>query len=527
VFFILHKMLPVILYSEFYFSIQYPVSSIQYPVSSIQHPTFTYLCPVNKNDKYQVVIGLEVHAQLLTKAKLFCSDSTLFGSEPNTQVSPISLAHPGTLPKMNKKAIELAVKLGLALHCEIEKHNYFARKNYFYPDLPKGYQVSQHTAPICKGGYLTVTTPEGKKDVQLNRIHLEEDAGKSIHDVDENYTCIDLNRAGVPLLEIVTEPCIHSAEEAFSFLTELRKMVRWLEVCDGNMEEGSMRCDANISVRLMGEITLGKRVEVKNLNSIRNVKRAIEIETERLIGITEKNETIIQETRSFDADKNTTFSLRSKEEADDYRYFPEPDLPPFNITDKYINDISRSMPVLPEQLKEKYITQYALSEYDASVISNDKEDADFFESLILHTKHFKPAANWMLGPLKFYCNENNISIAVFPLPVSTIASLIELTESGKVNFNNASTRMLQELIKNPGETALSIATSLNLIQESDSGAIENWVDEVIASMPDKIKEYKSGKKGLIGLFAGEVKKKSKGKADMQLVNKLLAEKLNQ
>jgi aspartyl-tRNA(Asn)/glutamyl-tRNA(Gln) amidotransferase subunit B len=482
---------------------------------------------VNINDKYQVVIGLEVHAQLLTRTKLFCADSKLFGSEPNTQVSPISLAHPGTLPKMNKKAIELAVKLGLALQCEIERHNYFARKNYFYPDLPKGYQVSQHTAPICKGGHLSIKTTEGQKNVQLNRIHLEEDAGKSIHDADEFNTCIDLNRAGVPLLEIVTEPCIHSAEEAFVFLTELRKIVRWLGVCDGNMEEGSMRCDANISVRLKGDSNLGKRVEVKNLNSIRNVKKAIEIESERLIALTEKKETVVQETRSYDADKNSTFSLRSKEEADDYRYFPEPDLPPFNITDKYIQDVAATMPVLPEQLKEKYIREYALTEYDATVICNDKEDTVFFESLVSYTSQYKTAANWMLGPLKFYCNENNIALTSFPLQPSAIASLIDLTESGLVNFNNASTRILHELIKNPGKTAREIAASLNLLQESDSNAIEGWVNEVIASMPDKVKEYRSGKKGLIGLFAGEVKKKSKGKADMQLTNKLLAEKLNQ
>ena len=476
-------------------------------------------------DKYEVVIGLEVHAQLLTKTKLFCADSTAFGSDPNTQVSPISLAHPGTLPKMNKKAIELAVKLGLVLHCEIERHNYFARKNYFYPDLPKGYQVSQHTAPICKGGYVTISTAEAKKNIQLNRIHLEEDAGKSIHDIDPDYTCIDLNRAGVPLLEIVTEPCIHSAAEAFSFLTELRKTVRWLGVCDGNMEEGSMRCDANVSIRLKGETTLGKRVEVKNLNSIRNVKRAIEIEQERLIAQAEKNEPVIQETRSFDADKNTTFSLRSKEEADDYRYFPEPDLPPFVITDKYIDTVKTAMPALQEQLKEKYMTQYALTDYDSSVICNNKEDADFYYELIKYTEYSKPAANWLLGPLKFYCNEHNISMADFPLDPKSVASLIELTESGKVNFNNASTSILHEMIRMPAETAVAIANSLNLLQESDANSIEIWVNEVIASMPEKVKEYKSGKKGLIGLFAGEVKKKSKGKADMQVVNKLLSEKL--
>ena len=480
-----------------------------------------------QNDKYQVVIGLEVHAQLLTKSKLFCSDSTSFGTEPNTQVSPISLAHPGTLPKMNKKAIELAVKLGLALHCEIEQHNYFARKNYFYPDLPKGYQVSQHTAPICKGGYLSIKATDQVNHVKLNRIHLEEDAGKSIHDADEHYTCIDLNRAGVPLLEIVTEPDMHSAEEAFSFLTELRKIVRWLDVCDGNMEEGSMRCDANISIRLKGETALGKRVEVKNLNSIRNVKKAIEIETGRLIGIVEQNKVIIQETRSFDADKNTTFSLRSKEEADDYRYFPEPDLPPFFITENYIKDISAALPVLPEQLKVKYIDTFSLTEYDAATICNDKEDTLFFETLITYTSHYKAAANWLLGPLKFYCNENNISIAAFPLQHSAIAALIALTESGQVNFNNASTKILHTWISAPGKTALQVAQELNLLQESDTNAVEDWVNQVISSMPEKIKEYKSGKKGLMGLFAGEVKKMSKGKADMQLVNKLLSEKLNQ
>ena len=479
------------------------------------------------NNKYELVIGLEVHAQLMTKSKLFCSDSTSFGASPNTQISPISLAHPGTLPRMNKKVIELAVKLGTALNCIIEQHNYFARKNYFYPDLPKGYQISQHTAPICKEGFVEINTAEGNKKIQLNRIHIEEDAGKSIHDADENYTCIDLNRAGVPLLEIVTEPVIRSAEDAFLFLTELRSLLRWLDVCDGNMEEGSMRCDANISIRLQGDKSLGKRVEVKNLNSIRNVKKAIEIEFERLISLTENNQPIIQETRSYDADKNTTFSLRSKEDADDYRYFPEPDLPPFVVTEDYINEIKSSLPELPNQLKEKYIDAYQLSNYDASVICADKEDVLFFESIIKHTQNYKAIANWMIGPLKYYCNENIISLKEFPLPHKLIAELIDLTESGKVNFNNASVKVLHSLIAAPTQTAIAAAAALNLIQESNEDAVVSWVEEVIASMPEKVKEYKSGKKGLIGLFSGEVKKRSKGKADMQIVNRLLEEKLNQ
>jgi aspartyl-tRNA(Asn)/glutamyl-tRNA(Gln) amidotransferase subunit B len=477
------------------------------------------------NNKYELVIGLEVHAQLLTESKLFCGDSTTFGAEPNTQVSPVSLAHPGTLPVMNEKVIELAVRLGLAMNCTIVQDNYFARKNYFYPDLPKGYQVSQHTAPICLGGHLPIQTSEGKKNVQLNRIHMEEDAGKSLHDQDEKYTSIDLNRAGMPLLEIVTEPDLHSAEEAYAYLTELRKLVRWLGVCDGNMEEGSMRCDANVSVRLKGATTLGTRVEVKNLNSIRNVKRAIEIEAERLIGIVEKGEQVIQQTRSFNADNNTTFALRSKEEADDYRYFPEPDLPPFFISDEYLQEIKTAMPELPAALQSKYISTYNLSEYDAAQMSNDKEDADLFESIIGYTTHYKAAANWMTV-LKQYCINADFTMSSFPLSAEKIAALINFTETGKVSFNASSTKILQELISSPEQSPESIATKLNLVQESDESAIETWVDEVIAAMPDKVKEYRSGKKGLIGLFAGEVKKRSKGKADMQLTNKILTEKLS-
>lgn len=473
-----------------------------------------------------MVIGLEVHAQLLTKSKLFCGDSASFGAAPNTHISPITLAHPGTLPRMNKKAIEFAIKLGLALHCEIEQENYFARKNYFYPDLPKGYQISQHTTPICKNGFVKIKINDSQRSIQLNRIHIEEDAGKSLHDVDENFTAIDLNRAGVPLLEIVSEPDLHSSDEAFAYLTELRRLVRWLDVCDGNMEEGSMRCDANISIRLKGAKQLGTRVEVKNLNSIRNVKRAIDLEVNRLIDIVESGASIKQETRSFDADNNTTFSLRSKEDADDYRYFPDPDLTPFHITDEFLNAIKNSLPPLPEELEIKYRDIFHLPAYDAHVICSDKAQVNFFEGIIKHTNNYKAAVNWLMGPVKSYLNDHGIELEAFSLKPEKIAALIQLVDDGKVNFSIASTKILMALLVSPQKDPLQIATDLNLIQESDSNSVAAWVDEVITKMPEKVKEYKSGKKGLIGLFAGEVKKLSKGKADMNIVNKLLAEKLN-
>ncbi|MGB4844637.1 MAG: Asp-tRNA(Asn)/Glu-tRNA(Gln) amidotransferase subunit GatB [Ferruginibacter sp.] len=478
------------------------------------------------NDKYQVVIGLEVHTQLLTQSKLFCGDSAAFSTNPNTNISPITLAHPGTLPRMNSKAIEYAVTLGLALHCEIEQHNYFARKNYFYPDLPKGYQVSQHTTPICKNGFVPIKVEDTERNIRLNRIHIEEDAGKSLHDVDENYTAIDLNRAGVPLLEIVSEPDMHSSDEAFAYITELRKLVTWLGICDGNMEEGSMRCDANISVRLKGETKLGTRVEVKNLNSIRNVKRAIDIETARLIELVESNQPIIQETRSYDADNNITFSLRSKEDADDYRYFPEPDLTPFHITDNYLATIKKGLPVLPAALKNRYINELQLSDYDAAVLCDDKEQAEYFEEVIKHTLNYKAVANWMLGPVKSYLNDNNINFRLFSLPAEKLASLIKLVETGKLNFGTASAKVLPALLATPQKQPLQIAEEMNLLLETNTDSIEQWVDEVIAAMPDKVKEYQMGKKGLLGLFAGQVKKMSKGKADMQMVNRLLEQKLN-
>ena len=477
--------------------------------------------------KYEAVIGLEVHTQLLTKSKLFCGDSAEFGAAPNTHISPVSLAHPGTLPKMNKKVIEYAIKLGIALHCNIERNNYFARKNYFYPDLPKGYQISQHTTPICKNGFVTIRINSAERNIKLNRIHIEEDAGKSLHDADENYTCIDLNRAGVPLLEIVSEPDMHSADEAFAYITEIRKLVRYLGVCDGNMEEGSLRCDANISIRLKGEKKLGTKVEVKNLNSIRNVKKAIEHEIERLIKLSENNKEIIQQTRSFDAETGTTFSLRTKEEANDYRYFAEPDLTPFFITDEMMETVKQTIPALPKELELQYQKEFGLSAYDAKVLCEDRSASDLFNSILQHTNNYKAAANWLLGPVKSYLNENNIEINNFPLAAKTIAELIKLIDEGKINFSIASSKIFTALLQQPDKTPLKIVTELNLLQESNDDTVTLWIDEVLQKMPEKVTEYKKGKKSLIGLFAGEVKKISKGKADMQVVNKLLTEKLNQ
>ena len=476
-------------------------------------------------DAYEIVIGLEVHAQLLTNSKLFCGDSAAFGGEPNTHISPITLAHPGTLPKLNKKAISYAIKIGLACNCTITRHNYFARKNYFYPDLPKGYQLSQHTTPVCQGGFVTIRTQEGTRDIRLNRIHMEEDAGKSLHDVDDKNTCVDYNRAGVPLVEIVTEPDLHSGDEAYAYLTELRKMLRYLEICDGNMEEGSMRCDANISVRKRGETKLGTKVEVKNLNSIRNVKRAIEHEAKRLIDIVESGEKVIQQTRSFDAGNGTTFALRTKEDANDYRYFADPDLTPFVVTDELLQEVRSTITALPEERVTRYIQQLQLPEYDARVLTDEKELAEFFDQITEHSTNYKAAANWMLGPIKSWLNETGKPITAFPVQPATMAALIALIDSNQVNFSVASTKIFAALLNEPGRQPLQIAKDLNLLQDSDEGNVAAWIEEVLNKMPDKVAEYKKGKKGLIGLFVGEVKKVSKGKADPKLTNDILLKKL--
>jgi len=416
------------------------------------------------------------------------------------------------------------VMMGIACNCTINQKNYFARKHYFYPDLPKGFQTSQHTVPICGKGYVTIKTSTGERNVKLHHIHLEEDAGKSIHDMDDNYSFIDLNRAGTPLIEIVTEPGMHSAEEAGLFVTELRKLVRWIKLCDGNLEEGSMRCDANVSIRLKGETKLGTKVEVKNLNSIRNVRKAIGFEIERMIDLLEKGEKIYQQTRSFDAGNDTTFAIREKEEANDYRYFPEPDLPPLNLSDDYLNNIKNNLPALPQQLYKKYQQEFGLNEYDASQLTLEKEIADYFENVIQHTNNYKAVANWINGPIKQLMNDSSISLS--EIPANKLAEIITIVDEDEVSFSNASSKLLPAITKDNTATVAELAKQLNIIQTKNTNELSEWVTTVLNKMPDKVAEYKKGKKGLIGLFVGEVKKLSKGKADLKTVTQILEKELN-
>ena len=477
-------------------------------------------------DKYETVIGLECHIQLLTKTKMYSSDVAEYGSLPNTNVSVVTLGHPGTLPVVNANAIEFAVKLGIAVNADIREENQFARKNYFYADLPKGYQITQDKTPICNGGYITAKLKDGiTKKINLTRIHMEEDAGKSLHDIDPYDTLIDLNRAGTPLLEIVTEPEFRSGEEAYAYLTEVRKLVRYLDICDGNMEEGSLRCDANISVMLKGAKEFGKKVEVKNMNSFRNVQRAIDFEIKRQIDLIEAGEPIAGETRSFDAVKGLTFSLRSKENANDYRYFPEPDLQPIFVTQEYINKVRATMPTLPDELYTTYTKTYKLNEYDALQLIDLKEVAAYYNQLITFTSNYKSAANWVMGPIKAYLNERALTISEFTLAPKKIAEIIELIDSGKVSNAAATQSIFPELMNNQSKTAEEIAKELDLSQNSNSNELQDLVNQALSKFPEKITEYKNGKVGLLGLFVGEVMKLSKGKADPKLLNQLVKETL--
>jgi aspartyl-tRNA(Asn)/glutamyl-tRNA(Gln) amidotransferase subunit B len=477
-------------------------------------------------NKYETVIGLEIHVQLSTLSKAYCSDSTTYGSAPNSHVSAISLGHPGTLPVSNKKVIEYAVRLGIAMHCDIRETNEYARKNYFYADLPKGYQITQDKTPICNGGFINILDKEGKvKKIELTRIHMEEDAGKSIHDIDPFETLIDLNRAGVPLLEIVSEPVLRSGEEAYNFVTEVRKLVRYLDICDGNMEEGSMRCDANISVRLKGESELRNRVEVKNMNSIRNVQKAIELESKRQIEVYENGGHVDQETRNYLAAKNETSILRSKEDAHDYRYFPEPDLSPVVVKKDYIENIKDSLPALPDELYQKYTCEFGLSDYDAKNLTDTKAIALYYNEIASCTKEYKMAVNILMGPLKSYLNEKAISIDELALEADRIAEMIDLIKKDKIAPSKAGQELFPLLIQYPEISALSLAEMNNLIQDSDSDALLGIIHLAIKKFPEKAKAYKNGEKKLLGLFMGEVMRLSKGKADPKVANQLIRQEL--
>ena len=477
-------------------------------------------------DTYKAVIGLECHIQLSTKTKMYSNDIAEYGGLPNSNISVITLGHPGTLPKVNKKAIEYAVKLGLAMNCEIREENQFARKNYFYADLPKGYQITQDKTPICNGGWVDITLKDGStKKINLTRIHMEEDAGKSLHDADPFETLIDLNRAGTPLLEIVTEPDFTGGEDAYIYLNEVRKLVRYLDICDGNMEEGSLRCDANISVMKLDATEYGKKVEVKNMNSFRNVQRAIDFEIKRQIDLLENGSEIAGETRSFDASNGSTFSLRSKENANDYRYFPEPDLQPVLVKQNYIDSIKAIMPDLPSDLLSRYTKEFGLSEYDANNLIETKSIAFYFNELVSFTKNHKAAANWMMGSIKSYLNENAITIDKFKVLPKTIAEIISLIDEGKISNAAATQKLFPELMVNPTESPLSIAQRIDIIQSNDTGALQELVNQALAKYPEKIIEYKSGKVNLLGLFVGEVMKLGKGKADPKMANQLVKEAL--
>ncbi|MEM6842874.1 MAG: Asp-tRNA(Asn)/Glu-tRNA(Gln) amidotransferase subunit GatB [Bacteroidota bacterium] len=486
----------------------------------------------NTRSKYQLVVGLEVHVQLQSQSKIFAGDFNQYGGEPNTHISPITLAHPGTLPLLNKKVVDYAIRMGLACRCQITQQMYFDRKNYFYPDLPKGYQITQDKTPICQGGRVPIRPnqpalrPEDRStEVVIHHIHLEEDAGKLMHLEGEPESQVDYNRAGTPLIEIVTEPCMHYPEEAYAVLTEIRKLVRYLNICDGNMEEGSMRCDANVSVKLNEATELGRKVEVKNMNSIRNVQRAIEHEWERQILLIEQGKTVVSETRTFDAATGTTAAMRYKEELNDYRYFPEPDLSPMHVSDEWLEQIRSNMPPLPYKLEKKFSEQYGLPEHDLDVLTDSKEVALFYDTFCQYTSHYKAAANWVMGPIKSFLNDSSQPITEFPLSFQQLSELAALVESERVSFAAASQKIFPALLRNPQATPTQLAEQLNLFQESNTDSLQTLVNEVIADFPDKVKAYQKGKKGLLGMFMGEVMKRSQGKANPKIANELLRQAL--
>jgi len=476
--------------------------------------------------EFELVSGLEIHVQLNTQTKIFSSDSASFGAKPNEHISAVSLALPGALPKLNKEVVAKAVRMGLALNCTINQLNFFDRKNYFYADLPKGYQITQDNRPICQNGYLNVKLSNGEeKRIGINRIHLEEDAGKSMHDQNDQYSYVDLNRAGVPLIEIVTEPDIRSSEEASALLTEMRKLVRHLNVSDGNMEEGSLRCDANISIREVGTTEFGTRCEVKNLNSIRNVRRAMDFEFNRQKEVVTNGGRIIQSTLNFDAEEGTTSPMRSKEEANDYRYFPDPDLPPVHISDEWLEQIKAAMPELPAEISKRLVKDYGVNTSEATLLAEDIELLTYFNSALPIVKNTKSLVNWLTGSIRALLSEQEIAISEFKVNPLQLAAVINLVDDKKITQQIALQQLLPLIISNEGADVNKLAIENSLLIEENSDELAGFADQVLSKYEAQVQAYKKGKKGVLGLFVGEIMKLAKGKADPQKINKLLQEKL--
>ncbi|WP_413559255.1 Asp-tRNA(Asn)/Glu-tRNA(Gln) amidotransferase subunit GatB [Bdellovibrio sp. HCB209] len=471
---------------------------------------------------YEPVIGIEIHVQLRTESKMFCADATNFDAADNENVSPVSAGMPGTLPVVNKKAVEFGIKTGLALGCDIRRKSVFARKNYFYPDMPKGYQISQYDQPICQNGTITFKVNGVDKIVSIQRAHLEEDAGKSNHS--GNFTLINLNRAGIPLLEIVTGPDLRSPAEAAEYGRAIRQIVRYLDVCDGNLEEGSMRCDCNVSVRKEGAKEFGTKVEIKNVNSFRFVEKAIEYEIERQIDAVERGEKIIQETRLWDPDKNRTFAMRSKEDAQDYRYFPDPDLLPLIVSDQWVEQLRKELPELPIARAKRFQDEQGLPEYDSQVLTTEKSIADFYEATAKISKNFKASSNWIMTELMRELNTTNTPIENSPIEPEALGKMISLIDAGTISGKIAKT-VFQEMWES-GKDPEVIVKEKGLVQITDSSAIEKIIDEVLANNAQAVEDHKSGKKkNLFGFFVGAVMKASKGQASPDVVNKILQEKL--
>ncbi|MFM2269006.1 MAG: hypothetical protein RL757_2447 [Bacteroidota bacterium] len=479
-------------------------------------------------EKYETVIGLEVHVQLSTESKAFCADSTTFGGLPNTHVGIVSLAMPGALPRANRQQIEFAARLGLALGCRINPKNHFDRKNYFYADLPKGYQITQDRQPICIGGGLEIETSLGKRFIEIHHIHMEEDAGKSIHDQDPHATLIDLNRAGVPLLEIVTQPDLRSGEEVDAFMTAMRHLVRWLGVSDGNMDEGSMRCDVNVSIREKGDTKFGTRCEVKNVNSMRFARRAIEFEFARQVDLVENGGVVEQQTLNFNPETGVTTPIRDKENANDYRYFPDPDLPPVVLSEAWIGRVAAELPMLPQAARLVLEQKFGVTAADAKILTSEKAIFDYTNELLtqLSPNLQRLASNFLVQKILPFVVEKNISIEKYPLSTKQIEELLNLINENKISASAAYQNLLPALLDAPPPvSALDFAQKMNLLQSDDTDFLEKIVLEVLENNPEKVKEYQKGKKGLIGFFMGEIMKMSKGKAEPKATQALLTKHL--